>query len=297
LVVRKEWYALRFNWPQVLKINRRALELIEILGGSLSISRENPLWEEYLRKLPDSIASDVMQQAQIMLRINKTNLSLGDIMDIVTERTLPFLPSGTGLPVTVTMAVATTLAEQGYPMDLSNAELEDINIIDEKTQCHRCRGYGHIARNCATPNTSNRAERFKDRKEGSHSQRDGSYSRRDEGRQHCEGHQQWRHELPSQRPPALRQPMKRSPTSPRQDLSPAQKGLGKAGKLYMVGEDQHIYAVDNLEAGSGAYFEGSWDDEDEWESAKGPRMVDLGEVSDGEKGEGLGSDGAGKDRQ
>jgi len=62
-VVRKEWHALRFGRLQVLKFNRRALELIEILGGSLSISRENPLWEEYLQKLPDNIASDVMQQA------------------------------------------------------------------------------------------------------------------------------------------------------------------------------------------------------------------------------------------
>ena len=59
--------------------------MIEILGGSLSISRENPLWEKYLRKLPDGIASDVTQQAQIMRRVNKTNLSLGDMMDIVAE--------------------------------------------------------------------------------------------------------------------------------------------------------------------------------------------------------------------
>jgi hypothetical protein len=78
-VVRKEWHALRFSKPQVLKFNRRALELVEILGGSLSISRENPLWEEYLRKLPENIANDVTQQAQVMRRINKSNLSLGDI--------------------------------------------------------------------------------------------------------------------------------------------------------------------------------------------------------------------------
>jgi len=51
--------------------------------------------------------------------------------------------------------------------------------------------------------------------------------------------------------------MQCSPTSRRQDLSLTQKGLGKAGKLYMVGKDQRVYAVDNLEAGSGAYFEGS----------------------------------------
>ena len=91
--------------------------------------------------------------------------------------------------------------------------------------------------------------------------------------------------------------MQRLPTSRRQDLSLTQKGLGKAGKLYMVGEDQRVYAVDNHEAGSGAYFDGNWDDEEEWELAKGARVVDLGEVSDGEKGEGLGSEEAGKDRQ
>jgi len=65
----------------------------------------------------------------------------------------------------------------------------------------------------------------------------------------------------------------------------------------MVGKELCVYAVDNLEAGSGAYFEGSWNDEDEWELAKGARVVDLGEVSDGEKAEGLGSEEAGKDRQ
>ena len=47
-VTPKEWHSLRFNRVQVLKFNRRALELITILGGSLTITHENPLWEEYL---------------------------------------------------------------------------------------------------------------------------------------------------------------------------------------------------------------------------------------------------------
>jgi hypothetical protein len=168
-VVRKEWHALRFSKPQVLKFNRRALELVEILGGSLSISRENPLWEEYLRKLPENIANDVTQQAQVMRRINKSNLSLGDMMEVVAERTLPFLPAAGGLgtssgTATATVTTATTAAH-GDPMDLSNAETEDINIIDEKTKCHRCLGFGHIARDCATPNPNNRsAQHVKPRK-------------------------------------------------------------------------------------------------------------------------------------
>jgi hypothetical protein len=65
----------------------------------------------------------------------------------------------------------------------------------------------------------------------------------------------------------------------------------------MVGKDQCVYAVESHEAGSGAYFDGSWHDKDEWELAKGTREVDLGEISEGEKGEGLGSNEAGKDRQ
>jgi len=150
-----------------------------------------------------------MQQVQIMRCGNKTNLSLGDIMDIVAEQTLPILPSGTGLcgensgraSVTTTIMV-TTLAEQSDPIDLSNVELKDINIIDKKTQCHHCCGYGLIAQNYTTPNISNHAElQFKDQKEGSHFQYDGSYSQHDRSLQHHKGHQQWYREHHVQHPP------------------------------------------------------------------------------------------------
>jgi len=308
-VVRNEWRALKFNKNQVLKFNQRALELIEILGGSLSITRGDPLWEEYLRKLPEAAAQDVTQQARLMRRVHKIELTLSDMMDIMAERTLPYLPPTTlsDTPrVASTPIVTTSTADYGDPMDLSNMEDPELYTVDEASKrCFWCLGFGHIAKQCPTPSSSVWPAQFHQRQQnGSHSQRDGSrsqadgsYSRRDEGRQHREGHQQWRREPASQRPPAPRQPMQRSPTSCRQDLSPTQKGLRKAGKLYMAGEDQRVYAVDSHEAGSGAYFDGSWDDEDEWDLAKGPRVVDLGEVSDGEKGEGLGSEEAGKDRQ
>ena len=44
LVIRRQWYVLKFSRQQVLSFNQRALELITILGGSLTITRENPLW-------------------------------------------------------------------------------------------------------------------------------------------------------------------------------------------------------------------------------------------------------------
>ena len=94
-VVRNEWRALKFNKNQVLKFNQRALELIEILGGSLSITRGDPLWEEYLRKLPEAAAQDVTQQPHLMRRVHKSELTLSDMMDIMAERTLPSLPPTT----------------------------------------------------------------------------------------------------------------------------------------------------------------------------------------------------------
>jgi len=215
----------------------------------------------------------------LMRRVHKIELTLSDMMDIMAERTLPYLlpkPLSDTPRVASTPMVTTSTADYGDPMDLSNMEEPELYTVDEASKrCFWCLGFGHIAKQCPTPSSSIRPAQFRQRQQngshsqpdGSHSQADGSYSRRDEGCLHREGHWQWRRELPSQCPPAPRQPMQRSPTSRRQDLSLTQKGLGKAGKLYMVGEDQHVYAVDNLEAGSGTYFEGSWDDEDEWESA------------------------------
>jgi hypothetical protein len=244
-VVRKEWHALRFSKPQVLKFNRRALELVEILGGSLSISRENPLWEEYLRKLPENIANDVTQQAQVMRRINKSNLSLGDMMEVVAERTLPFLPAAGGLgtssgTATATVTTATTAAH-GDPMDLSNAETEDINIIDEKTKCHRCLGFGHIARDCATPNPNNRsAQHFKPRKREEGGSRSQTERKREEG---------------GSRPQVER---KRTPRS----------GQHPQGK--------RVNTVDDVGSGSGAYYSGEWADEAlSEEEGNGPGTVEL----------------------
>jgi len=140
-VVRNEWRTLKFNKNQVLKSNQRALELIEILGGSLSSTRGDPLWEEYLRKLPEAAAQDVMQQARLMRHVHKIELTLSDMMDIMAERTLPYL-----LPTMVsdtprvasTPTVSTSTADYGDPMDLSNMEDPELYTVDEASK--RCFG-------------------------------------------------------------------------------------------------------------------------------------------------------------
>jgi hypothetical protein len=156
-VIRNEWHALKFNKAQVLKFNRRALELVEVLGGSRTITRENPLWDEYMRKLPEPTANDIAQQARLMYRLNNTSLTLADMMDIVADRTLPFVST------VLTESIPAPLPV-GDPMDLSNIDT-DVNTLDSKVQCHRCGGIGHIARQCGTPSKPDRAARFRSRHE------------------------------------------------------------------------------------------------------------------------------------
>jgi len=92
-VIRCEWYALKFSHQLVLSFNQRALKLITILGGSLTITRENPLWEEYLIKLLEATQNDISQQARLMdILSNGSQMTLSGMMDIVAARTLLFLP-------------------------------------------------------------------------------------------------------------------------------------------------------------------------------------------------------------
>jgi len=164
-VIRREWYALKFSRQQVLSFNQRALELITILGGSLTITRENPLWEEYLIKLPEATQNDISRQECLMDVLggdSQKQIALSGMMDIVAARTLPFLPLPSGSGALALSPNVTTA--QGNPMDLSNIENDELNmVVDGRIQCHRCLGFGHIARLCGTLSTDNCTAQFKPR--------------------------------------------------------------------------------------------------------------------------------------
>jgi len=87
-------------------------------------------------------------------------LTLSGMMDIAAERALPFLSQALTMSTAPTIATAEYLPE---PMDLSNMEKEELYAVDEKVQCHRCQGFGHIARQCGTPNTSIRTTAWRPR--------------------------------------------------------------------------------------------------------------------------------------
>jgi len=113
-VIRREWYALKFSHQLVLSFNQRTLELITILGGSLTITRENPLWEEYLIKRLEATQNDISQQARLMdILGNGSQMTLSGMMDIVAARTPPFLPMPSGSAV----------------LDLNPTENNEVNTI------------------------------------------------------------------------------------------------------------------------------------------------------------------------
>jgi len=264
-VIRREWYALKFNHQQVLKFNQRALELITILGGSLTITRENPLWEEYLIKLPEAMQNDISQQARLMDILggdSQKQMTLSGMMDIVAARTLPFMsmPSGS---VTQAQSPAGPPTVHGDPMDLSNIENDELNaVVDGKIQCHRCLGFSHIVRQCGTPDMDNRTAQFKPRGgcEGGH---EGLQKRHPP---HQPPHtQQSPHRQSSHQPPPIQQP-------PYCTNQPNWRAPVKC-----------IINVDDPEARSGAYFDGGWSEEGTLDENGGLMdLLDLG-VSDWDK--------------
>ena len=137
-----------------------------VLGGSLTITRENLLWEEYLIKLPEATQNDISPQACLMDILGGDSqklITLSGMIDIVTVRTLPFM-SMPSRSVSQARSPAGLPTAHGDPMDLSNIENDELNaVVDGKIQCHCCLGFGHIVRQCGTPSTDNRTAQFKPR--------------------------------------------------------------------------------------------------------------------------------------
>ena len=305
-VIRKEWHALKFNRSQVLRFNHRALELITILGGSLTITRDNPLWEEYLQKLPEATINDICQQARLMNVLKETKLTLSGMMDIVAERTLPFLPpssfgnkptgddSGPG-------PAQTAAVGQFDPMDLSNVE-EQLNAIGQTPRCYQCGGVGHLARQCPSPSArgpTHRSTQYTSRQSPAFGS-DHSGKRFDPpqaSRQDPHGQQSIRRHDSSE---SSKRESNNQQITRRHDTSAnwrRQRG-SDAGRTVNQTVRSRVYTVDDSDSKSGAYLAGGWaDDNGGMEDGVRHRLEDLGEASDEEASEGGSGLGAGKANQ
>jgi len=269
-VVWKEWHALRFNRNQVLKFNRRALELVEILGGSSAITRDHPLWEEYVRKLPEGAANDVIQEARLMRHLKNIDLTFSDMTEIVAKRTLPCRLAASSASFPSSHSAATNDFDCD-PMDMSNIGSEARNIYHDK-KCDRCNGFGHIARQCPTADTRNHGALFKQRlssdqisttsANGKGSRSRGGYEPRQVPRYetHLTRRQECSRYYEPHRPNLLkcfggsnwRSPVQCDPVGSDRDL-----GRSRVGS-------QSVDTIDDLSIRPGDYFEGDWANGDGW---------------------------------
>jgi hypothetical protein len=214
------------------------------------------------------------------------------MIEVVVEHTLPYHPAGTTCSGTVGTsydggATAGTgechAPNPGHhdPMDLSNLDNTDLYTVDNKAvkRCFHCTGFSHLLHQCPTPNSSTRTAQFRQKNELQRDEGNSEYGGR---YQQNGGNQKLRRESSAPPQPVRNQPPPRQPQ--RKNPAPTRKPFAATGKLYMVGDDQRMIAVDEPMTGSGAYFGGSWaDSEDDWEAFKGPRVVELGDQSDKEK--------------
>jgi len=194
-----------------------------VLGGSLTITRENPLWDKYKRKLPEPVANDISQQARLMFRLNDISLTLSDMMDIVADRTLPFSSNPTD-------GSTEPIPPSYNPMDLSNIGNE-VNAIDGSIQCHHCGGMGHIARQCGTPSNPNRAAQFRSRQES-------------------QGQDSWRRNSSN--------PKDHEKSAVQHRGNTAQENSKKNSDRYRRDRRQINTLDDSKEMGTGSYYSGSW---------------------------------------
>jgi hypothetical protein len=171
-VVRTQWRELKFTRNDMTGFNKRAYELIKLLGGNLEIDRESDsgLFEDYWLKLPDVAKNEIAQLERMWGAVNKT-VTLGDAMNLTNERYLRMGSSGSTYLSTAsaesTSAYAAPQAQAplAQPVPVTAAqpyygpEPMDLNAIDGK--CFRCGKYGHKASECEVPDFRERSHNWR----------------------------------------------------------------------------------------------------------------------------------------
>jgi hypothetical protein len=158
-LVRKELGDMKFKRGEdILRFNNRYAELLGMLNLKTSITRNDALYDGYVAKFPETLQAQIVISARMQKKLAPTlPFTLEDAMELVAEAYAEGgRPSGTGsLQVTAPRPSQDTGGPQ--PMDLSLAKSSSI-------ACYRCKGIGHIAKGCATPDTRDRGS-YKDRKD------------------------------------------------------------------------------------------------------------------------------------
>jgi hypothetical protein len=184
-VIRTQWRELKFTKNDMTGFNKRAYELVKLLGGSLELDRESDsgLFEDYWLKLPDVAKNEIAQLERMWGAVNK-KVTLGDAMNLTNERYLRMGSSGStylstsdtsaaGPPAQQQVAFQTGAPVATYPapphappappapaaQPYYGPEPMDLNAIDGK--CFRCAKYGHKASECEQPDFRDRSHNWR----------------------------------------------------------------------------------------------------------------------------------------
>jgi hypothetical protein len=190
-VIRTQWRELKFTRNDMTGFNKRAYELVKLLGGSLELDRESDsgLFEDYWLKLPDVAKNEIAQLERMWGAVNK-KVTLGDAMNLTNERYLRMGNSGSTYLSTAgaeapsagppTQQYATPpIAPPVLPTSTAIAqpyygpEPMDLNAIEGK--CFRCGKYGHKASECEMPDMRERSHNWRSSRGGGDNQRGRGY--------------------------------------------------------------------------------------------------------------------------
>jgi hypothetical protein len=197
--VKKEFGSLRLGNGDVIAFNHQCRKLLRVItdGKPLTeIHRDNDYFMQYVAKLSsryqEIIINNHLQRADL-INAGQTGIqqySLQDAMTVAEEQRAftsgapsSFIPS-TAIPP-ASYAVNTAPHFDPDAMDLSAIE-----AVSSNAQCYNCKGYGHLAKTCSTPDnrekpggSRSRAANWRDRSYGNHmTPRGGGMSRGGRGR-------------------------------------------------------------------------------------------------------------------
>ncbi|KAA8913994.1 hypothetical protein FN846DRAFT_886258 [Sphaerosporella brunnea] len=155
--------------------NKRAYELIKLLGGSLELdsASDSGLFEDYWLKLPDVANNEIAQLERMWGSVNKT-VTLRDAMNLTNERylrmessrstylsTAGVEPTSTEPPAhqQITAYTPPQNASQTHPPPNYGPEPMNLNAIDG--ECFRCGRYGDKAFECGMHDVRERSHNWR----------------------------------------------------------------------------------------------------------------------------------------
>lgn len=136
---------------------RKYIRLLTNGKSMSSIGRSDTLFEIYVQKLPSRAADNIMHSARVQNNLagrNGIRYTLADAMMAYEDQAAMTTAKNTSINGPPgRMAINTAPQVDPDAMDLSAIQQSEAGI------CFRCRGIGHLARDCATPEVSRGPER------------------------------------------------------------------------------------------------------------------------------------------